>query len=93
MATPATDRLTNTRIFHVGKMIGMAVFPIGMDYHLPHHLYPMVPHFRLRQLHRLLMETVAYRDSLTLVDGYFFHSEHPPAHPTVLDLMAEERAS
>lgn len=86
-----SDRFTNTRIFRVGRLIGMAVFPIGMDYHLPHHLYPMVPHFRLRQLHRLLLNTTGYREHATEVDGYFFHSEHPPIHPTVLDLMAQDR--
>ena len=88
-----SDRFTNTRIFHVGRLISMAVFPLGMDYHLPHHLFPMVPHFRLRQLHALLLETGAYRDQVTLVDGYFFHSESPPVHPTVLDLMAHDNSN
>jgi fatty acid desaturase len=85
------ERLTNTRIFHVNRLIQLAVFPWGMDYHLPHHMFPMVPHFRLRQLHDLLMETEEYRKHATVVDGYFFHSEHPPTHPTVLDLMASPR--
>jgi fatty acid desaturase len=85
------DRLTNTRIFHVNRLIQLAVFPLGMDYHLPHHLFPMVPHFRLKQLHSLLMETAAYREHATVVEGYFFPREKPPTHPTVLDLMARER--
>jgi fatty acid desaturase len=87
------DRLTNTRIFHVGRLIQLAVFPLGMDYHLPHHLFPMVPHYRLRQLHALLLETNAYQNQVTLVDGYFFHKERPPVHPTVLDLMAQPPTS
>jgi fatty acid desaturase len=82
------DRLTNTRIFHVNRLIQLAVFPLGMDYHLPHHLFPMVPHFRLRQLHALLLETDAYREHATEVEGYFFPRERPPQHPTVLDVMA-----
>jgi fatty acid desaturase len=85
------DRLTNTRIFLVGRLISLSVFPLGMDYHLPHHMFPMVPHYRLRQLHKLLMETESYRKNAVVVDGYFFHSEHPPANPSVLDLMAEQR--
>jgi fatty acid desaturase len=85
-------RLTNTRIFHVGRLIQLAVFPLGMDYHLPHHMYPMVPHHRLRCLHALLLETEPYRRRATHVDGYFFHHERPPVHPTVLDLMAEPPA-
>jgi fatty acid desaturase len=82
------DRLTNTRIFHVNRLIQLAVFPLGMDYHLPHHLFPMVPHYRLRQLHQVLLETEAYRDAATVVEGYFLPRERPPRHPTVLDLMA-----
>jgi fatty acid desaturase len=84
-------RLTNTRIFHVGRLIQLAVFPLGMDYHLPHHLFPMVPHYRLRELHRLLLETEAYRAHATIVEGYFLPRERPPVHPTVLDLMATAR--
>lgn len=85
------DRLTNTRIFHVGSLIRFAVFPLGMDYHLPHHLFPMVPHYSLRPLHRLLMATDGYREQSTLVEGYFFPPETSPAHPTVLDVMAESK--
>jgi fatty acid desaturase len=81
--------LRNTRIFLVGRLIRMAVFPMGMDYHLPHHMFPMVPHYRLKELHEVLMEAQSYRDNVVIVDGYFFHREHPPVHPTVLDLMAE----
>jgi fatty acid desaturase len=84
------DRLTNTRIFHVGKLIQWSVFPLGMDYHLPHHMFPMVPHYRLRQLHELLLETEAYRQHAVVVEGYFFPPEQPPKQPTVLDLMARE---
>jgi fatty acid desaturase len=87
------DRLTNTRIFHVNRLIQLAVFPLGMDYHLPHHLFPMVPHFRLRQLHALLLETESYRREATVVEGYFLPRERPPQHPTVLDLMAKDRTS
>ena len=39
----------------------MAVFPIGNDYHLPHHLFPMVPHYNLRKLHALLMDKAVYQ--------------------------------
>jgi fatty acid desaturase len=82
------ERLTNTRIFRVGRLIQFAVFPLGMDYHLPHHLFPMVPHYRLKRLHQLLLETEAYRREAPVVEGYFFHREKPPVHPTVLDVMA-----
>jgi fatty acid desaturase len=83
----STERLTNTRIFHVAWPISAAVFPIGNDYHLPHHLFPMVPHYNLRKLHALLMQTDEYRRHATLVEGYFVPRERPPQHPTVVDLM------
>ncbi len=82
-----SGRFTNTRIFLVSRIIRFAVFPLGMDYHLPHHLFPMVPHFNLRKLHALLLETDEYRNQATVVEGYFFH-ERPPEHPTVVELMA-----
>jgi fatty acid desaturase len=86
-----SDRLTNTRIFRVNRLIQLAVFPLGMDWHLPHHLFPMVPHYRLKELHELLLETESYRKQAVVVEGYFLHREQPPAKPTVLDLMAQPR--
>ena len=36
-------------------MLGRALlFPHHVNYHLEHHLYPAVPHYRLPALHRLL---------------------------------------
>jgi fatty acid desaturase len=84
------ERFTNTRIFLVSRLIRFAVFPLGMDWHLPHHLFPMVPHYRLRELHELLLETEEYRQNATTVEGYFWH-RRPPEHPTVLELMATDR--
>lgn len=86
-----TGRLTNTRIFHVHRLIQLAVFPLGMDWHLPHHLFPMVPHYRVQALHELLMEVPSYRDTVVIVDGYLFHGEHPPKNPTVVELMGQSR--
>jgi len=30
------------------------LFPHHVNYHVEHHLYPAVPHYRLKQLHRVL---------------------------------------
>ncbi|MFL5245713.1 MAG: fatty acid desaturase family protein [Gemmataceae bacterium] len=81
------ERFGNTRIFLISRLIRFAVFPLGMDYHLPHHLFPLVPHFRLPALHDLLFETAEYRQNSRIVEGYFFH-RHPPRHATVLEVMA-----
>lgn len=83
------ERFTNTRIFLVHPLLSMAVFPMGQDYHLPHHLFPMVPHYNLRKLHALLLETEPYRAQAQVVKGYFFSPDRPPRHPTVVDILTQ----
>jgi fatty acid desaturase len=84
--------LTNTRIFFVSRFINFSVFPIGQEYHLPHHLFATVPHFRLRHLHDVLLEYPEYREEAVQVHGYFLSPEHPQSHPTVLDVLGPEYA-
>lgn len=84
--------VNNTRTFFVGRAINYAVFPMGQDFHLPHHMFCTVPHYRLKQLHGLLMEYPEYRDEATLVMGYFITPEHPQQHPTVIDVLGPEYA-
>jgi fatty acid desaturase len=79
--------LTNTRVFRVNPLINFSVFPIGQEYHLPHHLYASVPHYRLKELHNILMEYKEYREQATVVEGYFLPKHRPPEHPTVLDVL------
>ena len=45
--------LTNTRVFLVQRLLRFSIFPIGQHYHLPHHLFATVPHYRL-PAHELL---------------------------------------
>jgi fatty acid desaturase len=85
--------LTNTRIFFVGRFISFSVFPIGQDYHLPHHLYASVPHYRLKELHETLLEYPEYQEHAVQVHGYFLSPEHPQSHPTVLDVLGPEYAA
>lgn len=61
------ERFTHSRIFEGHPLVRYAVFPLGMDYHLPHHLFQMVPHYRLKELHELLRETEVYRRQITIV--------------------------
>jgi fatty acid desaturase len=79
--------LTNTRVFFVHRLIRFGVFPIGQDYHLPHHLFMTVPHYRLGRLHELLLEYPEYRDEAVIVEGYFLPRHRPPTRPTVLDVL------
>lgn len=82
--------LTNTRVFHVNSLINFAVFPLGQDYHLPHHLFASVPHYRLKQLHEVLRQCAEYRDQAIEVEGYFMHATQPPIKPTVLDVLGPD---
>jgi fatty acid desaturase len=84
--------LTNTRVFVVNRLISFAVFPLGQDYHLPHHLYVTVPHYRLKKLHETLLEYAEYREQAVVVEGYFFPQHVPPTHPTVLDVVGPRYA-
>ncbi|HXD88594.1 MAG TPA: fatty acid desaturase [Urbifossiella sp.] len=84
--------LTNTRTFLVGSLIRFAVFPMGQDYHLPHHLYATVPHYRLKKLHAALMEFAEYREQAVVVEGYFAPPRRPQTNPTVLDVLGPDYA-
>ena len=85
-------RLTNTHTFLVNPFVRWAIFPIGQDYHLPHHLFASIPHYRLRELHATLMEYPEYRDPKTEVEveGYFLPRRPPPRPPTVLEALGPE---
>jgi fatty acid desaturase len=84
--------LTNTRVFFVNRLIQFSVFPLGQDYHLPHHLFATVPHYRLGKLHRLLLHVPEYRKEAVIVHGYFLPPHRPPRHPTVLDVLGPNYA-
>ena len=79
--------LTNTRVFFVNRLISYAVFPMGQDYHLPHHVFASVPHYRLRALHEFLLQCAEYREQVVEVEGYFLPYEKPPTKPTVLEVL------
>jgi fatty acid desaturase len=85
--------LTNTRVFFVGPVIRFSVFPVGQDYHLPHHMFASVPHYRLKELHEVLLRYPDYRSQALEVHGYFVSPERPKVHPTVLDVVGPEYAA
>jgi fatty acid desaturase len=84
--------LTNTRVFLVHRLVRFCVLPMGQDYHLPHHLFATVPHYRLRRLHRLLSEDPQYREEAVVVEGCVRARHDPPARPTVLDVLGPDWA-
>jgi fatty acid desaturase len=83
--------LTNTRTFLVNPCIRYAVFPFGMDYHLPHHMFCTVPHFNLPKLHEFLRRYPEYAQEGIVVEGYFFPPKVGPGrNPTVLEVLGPE---
>jgi fatty acid desaturase len=88
-------RYTNSRVFIVNPFIRYAVFPFGMDYHLPHHIYASVPHYKLKGLHDLLQQDPEYREKGIVVEGYFhspYGDEVEERNPTVIEVLGEKYA-
>jgi fatty acid desaturase len=85
--------LTNTRTFLVGPLIRFVVFPMGQDYHLPHHVFATIPHYRLKKLHQHLLQYEEYREHAVTVEGYFIPPHTPQMNPTVLDVLGPEFAA
>ena len=87
-------RLTNTRVFLVNPLARYAVFPWGMDYHLPHHLFASVPHYKLKTLHELLLRNEPeYAREGIVVEGYFQSPDGQTGNPTVLDVLGPAYAA
>lgn len=85
--------ITNTRTFLVSHLVRFTVFPLGQDYHLPHHMYSTIPHYRLKKLHDLLMNYPEYREQAVVVEGYFLPKGVPPRNPTVLEVLGPKYAT
>jgi len=84
-----TGRLTNSRVFFPDFFTRWAVFVYGQDMHIPHHLFPAVPHYRLRRLHELLKSSHAgYRLDVVEAHGTFHNHLN---RRTILDEMTGTR--
>jgi fatty acid desaturase len=83
-------RLTNSRVFFTDPFTRWAVFVYGQDMHIPHHLFPAIPHYRLRRLHELLRASHAdYREAVVETHGTF---HDPLGRSTILDEMTRPQA-
>ncbi len=85
--------LGNTRTFFVGRILNFAVFPMGQDYHLPHHMYSTIPHYRLKELHELLMQYPEYANDAIVVEGYFSSPNLSSLRPTVVEVLGPQYAT
>lgn len=82
--------LTNTRVFLLDRFFNFCIFPIGQDYHLPHHMFASVPHYRLKKLHKILLEYPDYCNEALIVRGYVFPKNAPQRHPTIVEVLGPE---
>jgi fatty acid desaturase len=86
-----SGRLSNSRVFSTDPFTRWAVFVYGQDIHIPHHLFPAIPHYRLRRLHELLKRNHAdYRDQVVETYGTFHNRR---GRRTILDEMTRRRAA
>lgn len=80
-------RYTNSRIFIVNPVLRYAVFPFGMDYHLPHHINASVPHYRLKDFHAYLMDRdKKYAAQALVVEGWK-QDEDELGPPGIVDVL------
>ncbi|MFN0217780.1 MAG: fatty acid desaturase family protein [Hyphomicrobium sp.] len=86
-------RYTNTRVFLFGPLIRYSVLPWGMDYHLPHHTIASVPHYRLKELHEVLMLNPKYAEQHVEVEGVFGDGDATGRRPTILSMLTQPRGT
>lgn len=86
--TNADDgRLTNSRVFLTDPFTRWAVFVYGQDMHVPHHLFPSIPHYHLPELHRALKaEHAEYAEQVVECEGTFRNSG---GRPTILEVLSD----
>jgi hypothetical protein len=83
-------RYTNTRVFLAGPLFRYAVFPWGMDYTpLPHRMMASVPHYKLKELHALLLQDPKYAAQGLVVEGITGHHHD---HPNIFDIIGADYA-
>lgn len=81
-------RLTNSRVFFTDPFTRWAIFVHGQDMHIPHHLFPMIPHYNLPRAHRLLQRrSEEYRRNVVECHGTFHNDT---ADPTILDVLQQD---
>jgi fatty acid desaturase len=91
----ARQKFRDTRNFEGNPLVKWSLFPLNMDYHLVHHIFPLVPHYNLPKLERLPLETEVYRRCRILVKGYLLphrDAQRDRVRPTAADSSLGEPA-
>ena len=66
-----THELNSTRTVIPSYLDRLIIAPVGVSYHLEHHLYPYVPGHNLPKLHAELMRNPEYRRLAHVTPSYF----------------------
>ncbi|KDN22152.1 hypothetical protein DV20_12285 [Amycolatopsis rifamycinica] len=78
-----------TRSWEAPWLVRQLLAPHNSNWHLAHHLYLAVPHYRVRRLHRALLAVPSYRLAHHCA-GFLFASHH--CRPSVIqDVLRPER--
>ncbi|MGR3661448.1 MAG: fatty acid desaturase family protein [Paracoccaceae bacterium] len=100
LAEDVLDHRLNSRTFYFNP-IGRWIY-WNMNYHVEHHLFPMVPYYSVPALHALIKHDLptpnpslfsAYREMVAAVfrqrrePGYFFRKELPPSAKPYLESL------
>lgn len=64
------DTLATTRTVTGCPLVRFLFAPHNMSYHIEHHLYPVVPVFRLKALHEVLLDDPRFKSKAHVTEGY-----------------------
>ncbi len=84
LGTRSDHELNSTRTVIPSWIERFWIAPLGVNYHLEHHLFPSVPGPNLKRLHRLLMEDESFRSRAHVTQTYvgvvreFMTTGNPP---------------
>jgi fatty acid desaturase len=70
LAVPGTHELNETRTVVSSPIERFFVAPMGVNFHLEHHLFPGIPAYHLTAAHELLMQDDAFRAQAHMTRSY-----------------------
>ncbi len=87
----SADPWRSSRSWNGSWLVVQLIGPHGANWHFPHHLFPQVPHYRVRQAHELLLRVPEYAAGHHC-DGFFWPRRSGVAS-VVQDVRRGERDS
>jgi len=85
---PDSGDFTNSRVYKARWLEREIFFPFGEHNHVLHHMFPTIPHHKMRVAHEVMMQYPPYRDTVVTCNGFFVKADPRSEEPTVLDVLA-----